>query len=116
MLYHVVWLQHTGLFLCSKKSDLVANAVCHQMSLTPIQYNIQQFFPVTQQILIPLQPVSHISFDLKACRKSLNHHESTDGLYFKCMEMCPNPKKPAVLFFSRLKPKQEAPSSCCLSH
>lgn len=63
------------------------------MSLTPIQYNIQQFFPVTQQILIPLQPVSHISFDLKACRKSLNHHESTDGLNFKCMEMCPNPKK-----------------------
>lgn len=57
MLYHVVWLQHTGLFLCSKKSDLVANAVCHQMSLTPIQYNIQQFLPVTQPILIPLQPV-----------------------------------------------------------
>lgn len=31
-------------------------------------------------------------------KKTINHHESTDGLYFKCIEMCPNPKN--LLFWS----------------
>lgn len=31
-------------------------------------------------------------YDLKSCRKTINHHESTDRLYFKCIEMCPNPQ------------------------